>query len=90
MKHIWVPAIILGTDGMAGLTRIVRANMLDELNKPYVLTALAKGLPLWKVILKYPMRTALKPVSSAAWGYALPQLFSGNHDPGGRAGGCRS
>ena len=75
-KHIWVPAIILGTDGMAGLTRIVRANMLDELHKPYVLTALAKGLPIWKVILKYPLRTALNPFFSGI-GYALPQLFSG-------------
>ena len=76
LKHVWVPAIILGTDGMAGLTRIVRANMLDELNKPYVLTAMAKGLPMWRVILKYPMRTALNPFFSGI-GYALPQLFSG-------------
>ena len=76
LKHIWVPAIILGTDGMAGLTRIVRANMLDELNKPYVLTAIAKGLPMWRVTLKYPMRTALNPFFSGI-GYALPQLFSG-------------
>ena len=76
LKHIWVPAIILGTDGMAGLTRIVRANMLDELNKPYVLTAMAKGLPMWRVTLKYPMRTALNPFFSGI-GYALPQLFSG-------------
>ncbi len=76
LKHIWIPAIILGTDGMAGLTRIVRANMLDELHKPYVLTALAKGLPIWRVILKYPMRTALNPFFSGI-GYALPQLFSG-------------
>ena len=76
LKHVWVPAIILGTDGMAGLTRIVRANMLDELNKPYVLTAISKGLPMWRVILKYPMRTALNPFFSGI-GYALPQLFSG-------------
>ena len=76
LKHVWVPAIILGTDGMAGLTRIVRANMLDELNKPYVLTAMAKGLPVWRVIVKYPMRTALNPFFSGI-GYALPQLFSG-------------
>ena len=76
LKHVWVPAIILGTDGMAGLTRIVRANMLDELNKPYVLTAMAKGLPTWRVVVKYPMRTALNPFFSGI-GYALPQLFSG-------------
>ena len=76
LKHVWVPAIILGTDGMAGLTRIVRANMLDELHRPYVVTAMAKGLPVWRVILKYPMRTALNPFFSGI-GYALPQLFSG-------------
>ncbi len=76
LKHMWVPALILGTDGMAGLTRIVRANMLDELHRPYVLTAMAKGLPMWRVILKYPMRTALNPFFSGI-GYALPQLFSG-------------
>ena len=76
LKHMWIPAIILGTDGMAGLTRIVRANMLDELNKPYVLTAISKGLPMWRVIMKYPMRTALNPFFSGI-GYALPQLFSG-------------
>ena len=76
LKHVWVPAIILGTDGMAGLTRIVRANMLDELNRPYVVTAMAKGLPVWRVIMKYPMRTALNPFFSGI-GYALPQLFSG-------------
>ena len=76
LKHVGVPAIILGTDGMAGLTRIVRANMLDELHRPYVLTAMAKGLPMWRVILKYPMRTALNPFFSGI-GYALPQLFSG-------------
>jgi peptide/nickel transport system permease protein len=76
LKHVWVPAIILGTDGMAGLTRIVRANMLDELHRPYVVTAMAKGLPVWRVIMKYPMRTALNPFFSGI-GYALPQLFSG-------------
>jgi peptide/nickel transport system permease protein len=76
LKHIWVPMIILGTDGMAGLTRIVRANMLDELHKPYVVTALSKGLPVWRVVLKYPLRTALNPFFSGI-GYALPTLFSG-------------
>lgn len=76
LKHIWVPMIILGTDGMAGLTRIVRANMLDELHKPYVVTAIAKGLPAWRVVLKYPLRTALNPFFSGI-GYALPTLFSG-------------
>ena len=53
LKHIWVPVIILGTDGTARLTRLVRANLLDELSKPYIDTARSKGLPEWKLILKY-------------------------------------
>jgi peptide/nickel transport system permease protein len=77
LKHIWVPMIILGTDGTARFTRIVRANLLDEMSKPYVETARAKGLPEWKVVLKYPTRIALNPFISTA-GWALPQLFSGS------------
>jgi peptide/nickel transport system permease protein len=69
--------IILGTDGMAGLTRVVRANLLDELSKPYVETARAKGLAEWRVILKYPVRLAINPFVSVA-GWTLPQLFSGS------------
>ena len=77
LKHIWVPMLILGTDGTARFTRIVRANLLDEMSKPYVETARAKGLAEWKVILKYPTRIALNPFISTA-GWALPQLFSGS------------
>ena len=77
MKHIWVPMIILGTDGTARFTRIIRANLLDELSKPYVETARAKGLPEWQVILKYPTRIALNPFISTM-GWQLPQLFSGS------------
>ena len=77
LKHLWLPMVILGTDGMAGLTRVVRANLLDELSKPYVETARAKGLAEWKVILKYPSRIAINPFISTA-GWALPQLFSGS------------
>ena len=77
LKHIWVPMLILGTDGTARFTRIVRANLLDELNKPYVETARAKGLPERKLVLKYPTRIALNPFISTA-GWALPQLFSGS------------
>jgi peptide/nickel transport system permease protein len=69
--------LILGTDGTARFTRIVRANLLDEMSKPYVETARAKGLPEWKVVLKYPTRIALNPFISTA-GWALPQLFSGS------------
>ena len=77
LKHIWVPMIILGTDGTARFTRIIRANLLDELSKPYVETARAKGLPEWKVVLKYPTRIAINPFISTA-GWQLPQLFSGS------------
>ena len=77
LKHIWVPLLILGTDGTARLTRIVRANLLDEMSKPYVETARAKGLPEWKVILKYPTRLALNPWLSNV-GLGLPALFSGS------------
>jgi peptide/nickel transport system permease protein len=77
LKHMWVPMLILGTAGTARLTRIVRANLLDELNKPYVQTARAKGLTERRVLLKYPTRIALNPFVSTA-GWALPQLFSGS------------
>ena len=77
LKHLWVPMIILGTAGTARLTRIVRANVLDEMNKPYVETARSKGLPEWKVILKYPTRIALNPFVSTA-GWELTELFSGS------------
>mgnify|MGYP003707793771 CR=1 FL=1 len=77
IKHLWIPAVVLGTAGTAGLIRIMRANLLDELRKPYVVTARAKGLPEWKLILKYPVRLALNPFVSTA-GLELPQLFSGS------------
>ena len=77
LKHMWVPMIILGTDGTARFVRIIRANLLDELQKPYVETARAKGLPEWKLVLKYPTRLALNPFVSTA-GWQLPQLFSGS------------
>ena len=77
LKHMWVPMIILGTDGTARFVRIIRANLLDELSKPYVETARAKGLPEWKLILKYPTRLALNPFISTV-GWQLPQLFSGS------------
>ena len=77
LSHLWIPMIILGTSGAAGLIRIMRANLLDELRKPYVRTARAKGLPEWKVILKYPVRVALNPFVSTA-GWLLPSLISGS------------
>jgi len=77
LGHIWVPMLILGTDGTARITRIMRANLLDELNKPYVETARAKGLSEMKLMMKYPVRLAINPLVSTV-GWSLPQLFSGS------------
>ena len=76
-KHLWIAAFVVGTAGTAALIRVMRANLLDELNKPYVVTARAKGLPEWKVVLKYPVRLALNPLVSTL-GYLLPVLMSGS------------
>jgi peptide/nickel transport system permease protein len=75
--HIWIPLIILGTSGTAGLIRTMRANMLDELRKPYVTTARAKGLTERRMLVKYPVRVALNPFISTV-GWALPSLISGS------------
>jgi peptide/nickel transport system permease protein len=64
LQHIWVPVLITAFGGAAGLIRILRANLLDEMRRPYVITARAKGLPEWKVITKYPLRLALNPFVS--------------------------
>jgi peptide/nickel transport system permease protein len=77
ISHLWIPMAILGLSGTASLIRVMRANLLDELRKPYVRTARAKGLPEWKVILKYPVRVALNPFVSTA-GWLLPALVSGS------------
>jgi len=75
-SHLWIPMIIIGVGGTAGLIRIMRANLLDELHKPYVETARAKGLPEWKLLIKYPLRQAMNPfVSGMAW--LLPSLIAG-------------
>jgi peptide/nickel transport system permease protein len=77
LAHIWLPALVLGIAGTARLTRIMRANLLDELNKPYVVTARAKGMREWRLVLRYPVRLALNPLVSTI-GWYLPQLFSGS------------
>ena len=77
IDHLWIPAVVLGTSGTASLIRIMRNNLLDELNKPYVVTARAKGLKSWKVVLKYPVRVAFNPLISTV-GYLLPTLVSGS------------
>jgi len=75
-QHLIVPVLVLGTAGTAALVRIMRANLLDELYKPYVTTARAKGLSEWKLIIRYPVRSALNPFISTI-GWALPELVSG-------------
>ena len=77
VKHLVVPMIILGASGTASLIRIMRANLLDELHKPYVVTARSKGLSEPRLLLKYPVRAALNPFVSTA-GWYLPALVSGS------------
>jgi peptide/nickel transport system permease protein len=77
LQHLPLPAIILGLAGTAQLIRIMRANLLDELGKPYVMTARARGLTERRVILKYPVRVALNPFASTI-GYLLPYVVSGS------------
>jgi peptide/nickel transport system permease protein len=75
-KHLWIPALITGTSGMAGLIRVTRANLLDELEKPYVTVARAKGLTERRLLYKYPFRIAMNPAVSTI-GWTLPHLVSG-------------
>ena len=77
LEHLWIPTIVLGLGGVAGLIRIMRANLLDELHKPYVITARAKGVPERRLIIKYPVRVALNPFVSTI-GWTLPGLVSGS------------
>lgn len=76
LKHIWLPALIVGVSGTAGLIRVMRANLLDELSKPYVMVARSKGLSETKVLYKYPFRIAMNPVASTI-GWTLPSLVNG-------------
>jgi peptide/nickel transport system permease protein len=76
-KHLPIPALILGLAGTAQQIRIMRANLLDELRKPYVVTARSKGLTEIQLILKYPVRLALNPFASTI-GYTLPYIVSGS------------
>lgn len=76
LEHLWVPVIVIGTSGTAAMIRRLRANLLDELQKQYYVTALAKGLGPRKALLKYPLRMALNPFI-ADIGSILPQLISG-------------
>jgi len=77
VKHMWVAVVILGVSGTAGLIRVMRGNLLDELNKPYVITARAKGLAENRLLWKYPVRVAINPFVSTI-GWSLASLFSGS------------
>jgi peptide/nickel transport system permease protein len=77
MKHLPLPAVVLALGGTAQLVRIMRANLLDELRRPYVVTARAKGLTERRVVLKYPVRAALNPFASNI-AYLFPFLVSGS------------
>ena len=77
LKHLWVPVAVLAVQGTAGLIRQIRANLLDQLEMPYVVTARAKGLSEWRLLLKYPVRLAVNPMVSTL-GWMLPMLVSGS------------
>ena len=77
LEHLWVPVVVIGTSGTASMIRRLRANMLDELQKQYVITAKAKGLHPLKALIKYPLRTSLNPFI-ADIGNMLPQIISGS------------
>lgn len=76
LKHIWMPIVVVGTSGAAALIRIMRANLLDELYRPYVVTARAKGMSEFQLLMRYPVRVALNPFISTI-GWILPSLVSG-------------
>jgi peptide/nickel transport system permease protein len=76
LTHLWIPVVVLGIAGTAALIRVMRANLLDELHKPYVTTARAKGVSESRLVLRYPVRVALNPFISTV-GWVLPTLISG-------------
>jgi peptide/nickel transport system permease protein len=77
LSHLWIPMIVIGTSGTAGMIRRLRANLLDELQKQYVATARARGVPPLRLLIKYPMRMALNPFI-ADIGNLLPSVISGS------------
>ena len=76
LSHLWIPILVLGTAGTASLIRILRANLLDELRRPYVVAARARGVPERQLLMRYPLRMALNPFVSTV-GWILPALISG-------------
>lgn len=76
LKHLWVPVIIIGLTGTASIIRVMRGTLLDELQRQYVVTARSKGLSETRLLLKYPVRTAINPIISTI-GWMLPGIISG-------------
>ena len=76
LKHLWIPVVVVGTAGTAGLIRVMRGNLLDELRKQYVITVRAKGVREGRMLFKYPVRIAVNPLISTV-GWLLPELISG-------------
>ncbi len=77
LSHLWIPVLVIGTSGTAGMIRRLRANLLDELQKQYVVTARSKGMPQTRLLIKYPLRMALNPFV-ADIGNLLPSVISGS------------
>ncbi|NLB70035.1 MAG: ABC transporter permease subunit, partial [Lentisphaerae bacterium] len=76
LKHMWVPIVVIAVAGTASMIRTMRGNLIDELSKPYVTTAMAKGVPPFKLLMKYPVRLALNPFISGIGGL-FPSIVSG-------------
>jgi peptide/nickel transport system permease protein len=76
LSHIWVPILVIGTAGTAGIIRVMRGCLLDELRKQYVITSRAKGLAETRLLFKYPVRVAVNPLISTI-GWLLPAIISG-------------
>lgn len=76
LKNVWLPLLVLSITGVAGIIRVLRASLLDELNKQYVTTARSKGLSEWQLILRYPFRIAINPLLSTL-GWMLPAVVGG-------------
>ena len=77
LEHLWIPVIVIGTSGTAAMIRRLRANLLDELQKQYVVTGRAKGMPPFRLLVKYPLRMSLNPFI-ADIGNLLPSVISGS------------
>ncbi|MBV9134414.1 MAG: ABC transporter permease, partial [Chloroflexi bacterium] len=75
LQHVWMPIVVLGLYGTASLIRVMRANLMDELHKPYVTTARVKGQSELTLLVRYPVRAALNPFVSTL-GWTLPELVS--------------